>query len=242
MQNKYFGDENDYKKYGLLRILQSNGNCKLLVVWMLTNIKGDKKRDGEKRKYLDKKNQEVWKRFDPKLYVWLCNAPKTLSERNVSFIENAKPMLLHRTSFYPNEVPDKPEDARKKWLDDLKEKASGVDFVFFDPDNGIEIKSKHIGQKGSSKYVTKDEIREIWKKDSSILIYQHFRHKKHEIFIKDKINELRGLTNRAYIRAFKTNDVLYLLAIQKKHKALVQKNILQSKTGWKDKNWIMEAG
>lgn len=33
MKNQYFGDINDYRKYGLLRVLQSTGS-KLLVAWM----------------------------------------------------------------------------------------------------------------------------------------------------------------------------------------------------------------
>jgi hypothetical protein len=36
LKNQYFGDINDYRKYGLLRILQSKGNSRLLVAWMLT--------------------------------------------------------------------------------------------------------------------------------------------------------------------------------------------------------------
>jgi hypothetical protein len=44
MKNQYFGDINDYRKYGLLRILQSTGNGRLLVAWMLTPDGGS--RDG----------------------------------------------------------------------------------------------------------------------------------------------------------------------------------------------------
>jgi hypothetical protein len=36
MKNQYFGDINDYRKYGLLRALQSTGDGSLLVTWMLT--------------------------------------------------------------------------------------------------------------------------------------------------------------------------------------------------------------
>jgi len=36
MKNQYFGDVNDYRKYGLLRALQSTWDGSLLVAWMLT--------------------------------------------------------------------------------------------------------------------------------------------------------------------------------------------------------------
>jgi hypothetical protein len=36
MKHQYFGDINDYRKYGLLRALQSSSLGGLLVAWMLT--------------------------------------------------------------------------------------------------------------------------------------------------------------------------------------------------------------
>ena len=36
MKNQYFGDINDYRKYGLLRILTNGGEIKTAVCWMLT--------------------------------------------------------------------------------------------------------------------------------------------------------------------------------------------------------------
>ena len=47
MKDQYFGDINDYRKYGILRALQSKGQGTLLVAWMLTPDDGS--RDGEFR-------------------------------------------------------------------------------------------------------------------------------------------------------------------------------------------------
>ena len=44
MKNQHFGDISDYRKYGLLRALQSSGDGRLLVAWMLTPDDGS--RDG----------------------------------------------------------------------------------------------------------------------------------------------------------------------------------------------------
>ena len=35
MKNQYFGDINDYRKYGLLRILTNGGEVDTAVCWML---------------------------------------------------------------------------------------------------------------------------------------------------------------------------------------------------------------
>ncbi len=42
MKNQYFGDINDYRKYGLLRAIQSKGEARLLVAWMLTENDGSR--------------------------------------------------------------------------------------------------------------------------------------------------------------------------------------------------------
>ena len=36
MKNQYFGDINDYRKYGLIRLLADGGKIKAGVCWMLT--------------------------------------------------------------------------------------------------------------------------------------------------------------------------------------------------------------
>ena len=60
MKNQYFGDINDYRKYGLLLALQSNGAGSLLVAWMLTPDDGG--RDGGLRSYL--KVPDIWAKYD----------------------------------------------------------------------------------------------------------------------------------------------------------------------------------
>jgi hypothetical protein len=36
VKNQYFGDINDYRKYGLLRLLTNRGEIRTAVCWMLT--------------------------------------------------------------------------------------------------------------------------------------------------------------------------------------------------------------
>ena len=50
MKNQYYGDINDYRKYGLLRSLTRDTGLHLGVCWMLTS--DDERSDGEKVGYL----------------------------------------------------------------------------------------------------------------------------------------------------------------------------------------------
>ena len=61
MKNQYVGDINDYRKYGLLRSLQTVSDMRLLVSWMLT--KDDGSSDGKFIDYL--KNPKKWEKYDP---------------------------------------------------------------------------------------------------------------------------------------------------------------------------------
>ena len=63
VKDQYFGDVNDYRKYGLLRALGHAG-FQTLVVWMLTP--NDRRSDGLFTDYLDKPSH--WKRYDEELY------------------------------------------------------------------------------------------------------------------------------------------------------------------------------
>ena len=97
--------------------------------------------------------------------------------------------------------------------------AGGVDLVFLDPDNGIEVPSKPIGRKGSSKYVSWQEIQGLWEGGCSILIYQHFRHEPREAFAARMVSELRRRTGAPFTQAFRTAHVLFLLVAQAEHEA-----------------------
>lgn len=63
MKDQYFGDINDYRKYGLLRTLAGAG-LSVGVCWLLTPDDGGG--DGQLRSYLTKPWR--WRQYDPELY------------------------------------------------------------------------------------------------------------------------------------------------------------------------------
>ena len=52
MKNQYFGDINDYRKYGLLRSIILTTELRILVAWVLTP--DDERPDGKFVDYLEK--------------------------------------------------------------------------------------------------------------------------------------------------------------------------------------------
>ena len=100
MKNQYFGDVNDYRKYGLLRALGQPG-LRIHVAWMLTPDDG--RTDGRYVAYLEQ--PERWRSFDPvlfdQLFTWL-----NVGRRKVRLLEESA--LLPNTRFSSQSVPEDP--------------------------------------------------------------------------------------------------------------------------------------
>ncbi|HHQ49329.1 MAG TPA: hypothetical protein ENK19_10670 [Acidobacteria bacterium] len=210
MKNQYLGDVNDYRKYGLLRALQGAVRDRLLVAWMLTPDDGS--RDGGFRSYLEDPGR--WRRYDPELFDGIAGLLRSSPAPDVSGIECSG--LLPDASYYPVMVPDG-RGERELWRRGLLQAAGDAGWVFLDPDNGIEVASKPVGRKGSSKYVTWGELEALWSAGCSLLIYQHFRREPREPFARRLISELRRWTGARCTEAFRTPHVLFLLVAQPRH-------------------------
>jgi hypothetical protein len=143
MKDQYVGDINDYRKYGLLRAIIHASGLRLLVAWMLTPDDGGN--DGNFVTYLQ--SPDRWSRHDPNLFAKLKEL-LAHEKRQVSLIENSG--LLLDAKYYASHVPDT-ASGRSSWFNSLDKQAQESDFVFLDPDNGLEVKSKPYGRKNSSK-------------------------------------------------------------------------------------------
>lgn len=207
MKNQYFGDINDYRKYGLLRLLTNGGEIKVAVCWMLTA--DDDQGDGGRIKYLSQPQE--WRRRDPTLYDHLERSVLQRRVRNVAEIENSSILLSCR--FLSDIVPDD-EQGRREYFRRLADVAHECDLVFFDPDNGIEVKSKPCGRKGSSKYLCWHEIEDFWEAGHSLLIYQHFPRLPRDPFIEGRARELIHKTGGPAVISFRTSHVVFFLVPQ----------------------------
>lgn len=165
MKNQYFGDVNDYRKYGLLRLLAGDGSLRVGVCWMLTP--NDTRPDGEKTEYLNDDRRQTFRHFDPDLYDFLRRKvhghetePKSRDVRNLTATQ------LPDSTFCSEVVSDAKEKReayfREMWSQFAKSKA---DLIFFDPDDGLANNNTsqsplNKGHKDSAKKLFRDEVGE----------------------------------------------------------------------------------
>ena len=113
MKHQYFGDINDYRKYGVIRGLTDVGNVRLAVCWMLTpDAAGNV--DGRKLSYLD--NPKVYRHHDPQLFDLLHREVKDRGIRRVDApaLSEILPNARFGNAAIPADIT-----ARKAWLRDF---------------------------------------------------------------------------------------------------------------------------
>jgi hypothetical protein len=213
LKHQYFGDINDYRKYGLLRLLMLPDRLRLGLCWMLTPP--DDRGDGLRLTYL--KQASLYRPCDPELFDWLERLVAPPGQRSAFPVETSS--LLGAEPLFQHEwVPDDPERRADYFRDTLRLFAD-CDLVFFDPDNGLEVKSIPRGRKGSNKYLFWDEVKATYELGVSVLIFQFYRRESHPAFASRLASELGRCAGAAAVFTFRTPFVLFLLAAQAGHAA-----------------------
>ena len=225
MKDQYFGDVNDYRKYGLLRVLVRSSGLRLLVSWMLTP--DDDSSDGEFRRYLQEPRS--LRACDPVLFDALADLT-LCSTRAVSLIEASG--LLPCATFFRDLVPDD-RLGRARFGSRLVAASADADLVFLDPDNGIEVASRPVGRRGSSKYVSWMEMDALWAAGKSLLIYQHIRREPRAAFLSAISAQLQARTGAPYLNVFRTPYVLFILVAQAAHQAALTMSVRDGIDTWR---------
>ena len=234
MKNQYFGDINDYRKYGLLRILSGGGEISVGVCWMLTPSDG--LAHGQFVTYLEQPRR--WRGFDPELFDFLYNCLRVVGERDVRLIENAG--VLPATTYYTPTLTDAPGE-RISYFRGMLEHFRGVKLVFFDPDNGFEVRSVPLGRRGSSKYLYWRELAETYSAGHSALVYQHFTRERREAFIDRVAESIRSHTNdEVTIYSFRTPHVVFFLASRPEHAGQLARRAREVPPVWNDQIYVSQ--
>lgn len=182
MKDRYVGDQTDYLKYALLRRLQGVRKGSLAMCWMLTE--DDHGRDGNQLKYLERPAK--YREVDPGLF----DALESLVRRGRRSVRDvASTDILSRARFVDWKLSDD-IDERLQYFEIVQEIAPPGSLLFFDPDNGLEVK-KPKGHKDSNKYIYWDEI-ERYAPDRSLVIFQHWRREKKAKTINDAFSRLEA--------------------------------------------------
>ena len=219
MKNQYFGDIHDFYKYVMLKWFMKNSEEKLLIAWYLT--KDDEiKKDGNKREYLKKFSE-----FEKNNILDICNEIKDLFEflkenhnkKNIGLIEEHRHLIAKKMDFFNKNLDCK---NRSDWFESLKKKAKETDIIFLDPDNGIKFNNKK-----SNKHVMLSEIKELWKMDKSLIVYQHFLMVDYEVLMAGiiwKLFKVLKPIDRPYISIVYTKNVANIFILKEKHKKLFE--------------------
>ena len=106
----------------------------------------------------------------------------------------------------------------------------GADLIFFDPDNGIETKTRPRSRKDSPKFLYWDEIGAAYEAGHSLLIYQHFTREVRSAFTSRLLEQLRRETGAEVVRAIQTPHVVFLLA-SSNQRVIAQSECLPARFG-----------
>jgi len=225
MKHQYFGDINDYRKYGILRILAAQ-KLRIVMCWMLTD--GDNRTDGRHINYL--KKPDKFRTYDPPLFDALQKAVQIDQERFIHRIHHHRliPKAVYFDSVFSDDL-----DQRKNYFAAAARLARQSDLMFFDPDNGIEVKSKPKGSKDSCKYLYWDEIEQFWKLGHSLLIYQHFPRVNRTAFIQKLSRKLKTRTGAYEVIILLTSSVVFFLLPQLKHQKKISSAVSSIQSVWK---------
>lgn len=225
MKNQYFADVNDYRKYGLLRILTGLGVLKTAIGWMLTE--GDLRGDGKFIRYLTAPKR--WKRHDPELFDSLRAC---LAQSNGQTVLSAEDHNLIPAAIYYSELLASAPSERERYFNQLRQLAAGQDLVFFDPDNGIEVKSVRYGCRNSNKYIYWRELTDFFTAGHSLLVYQHFAREERGAFVQKRVDQFYERMPGVRMFAFSTPRVVFFLAAQKRHAPAFENACERILTAW----------
>lgn len=161
MQNRWVGSIGDFGKLALLRCLV-NGR-RLAVCWYVTSRDGE---FGAQDGYFDYLQRfDEFRNLAPDIFDSLkMIVHGTQPERRcITALETSG--LLDGAIFHRKQVPDRAA-SREHWSSELVQSIDEADFVFLDPDNGIQ------GKRLTPKHVSLSEIAALRREDRALMIGQ----------------------------------------------------------------------
>jgi len=226
MKNQYFGDVNDYRKYGLLRILARRSGLSIGVCWLLTPDDGGT--DGELRRYL--KDPQRWRQYDPELYDQLRSLLEPGVPRTVQLAKEWA--LIPGTSYFEALLEDD-STQRDAYFVAAWTALRTCELLFVDPDNGIEVQSTRRGARGSAKYLYWQELRQAYANGRSVLVYQQFPHVQREPFVPFLAGRIAEELQGAQVIGFETSQVAFFLLAQPGHVAVLRSAAQDAASTWR---------
>jgi hypothetical protein len=180
-----------------LRHLAVAGSARIGVCWMLTPP--DDRPDGGKISYLDQ--PEAWQSHEPEVFDRLRSVRGTPGMRRLRLIERSD--IIPGALFFNEHLSDR-LDLRRAYFAAAFDELKTAELIFFDPDNGLDVKSTPRGHAGSSKFIYRDEVADTYRHGHSVLVYQHFPRQKRDQFIGQITPDLLRCAPLAGLWCFRT--------------------------------------
>lgn len=208
---------------------------KLGVNWYLAADESHNN-DGKHINYLNanvQKNLRKFKACDPELYDQLGLIVRNKS-RAVKTVQESR-VLPSDTVFYDKTLSFDPDSSigermliRKIWLEEGFNKLTTCDLVFFDPDNGLEVKSVNRYSRKGPKYVFYDELVDYYNRGQSLIIYNH-RNREPQSEYENRFRKIAEFIPQIdriiYLRYNRGTTRDYVFVLQPRHKELIASNI-----------------
>lgn len=153
---------------------------------MLTPADG--RSDGGRLSYLVDRSR--FRDLDPDLFDTLAEIVSK-DHRNVSELEAAN--VLPNAAFHCDHLSDSAAE-RERYFDEALSHLEPGEFVFFDPDNGLEVASVAKGRRNSAKYLYWDEFKRALGDDRVVCVYQHFPRRQRRPFVAELLGRMEKLT------------------------------------------------
>ena len=234
MQDEYFGDVNDYRKYGLLRCLDEVG-FRVGVCWMYTP--SDNSGQGQRIPYLD--NPDKYRFRDPELFDFLRERVHA-RRRAVRELEMASDRLLPRATFFSESLPNVAVE-RDAYFSRALVALGKAEVLFFDPNVGLETPSVRYGRARSSNYLYWWEVERAACEQASVVVFQHWtQNEKRDALLARLSSGLRCRMPRTSVYAISSPYVLFLAAFQPAHRDGFAKTVRLARRRWSGDMEIVE--
>lgn len=208
MKEQYVGDENDYRKYALLRHFAAEGSLRIGVCWMLTPADG--RRNGNLTTYLDAPPLCD----DEQLFAQLKQIAQVEGSRRLHLVERDK--LIPGAIYFDEFISDR-AGLRRAFFESALDSLGRADLIFFDPDNGVAPRSVARGAPNSGEYIYRDEIHDAYIAGHSVLVYQHFIREERPAHIERLAIDLAVCAPAAQLWCFWTTRTAFFLMIHPRH-------------------------
>ncbi|MCX7600000.1 MAG: hypothetical protein N2512_14205 [Armatimonadetes bacterium] len=229
MKHQYYGDVNDYIKYGVLRILARASGLRVGIAWMLTPP--GPPTEGGRIAYLSR--PDLWKGYDPELFEALRR--RVLAGRRNAHWAVCDGLVPGAMYFPPppSRIGSATDDLwlpaavdeRAAYFLEMAFVLAPADLWFFDPDNGFEVKSAPKGHPLSPKYLYYDEVRAFFRAGHSVMVLQYFPRKPRAAYIAQRAAELKTALPRADIWVFEAANIGLFLIGHPDHRKALRKGV-----------------